>query len=358
MTPDELKERLKQVKYPGFSRDIVSFGLVRSAAVLDGTARVALQVTSADPAVPRELRAGIERVLHGIPGVKDVVIDIAVAAPRTPARATAATEAGGPALPGVKRILAVASGKGGVGKSTFAVNLACAFAQVLAAQGRGGVGLMDCDIHGPSVPLMMGLAGERPGLIEERQLLVPLEKHGVKVMSMGLLITAETPVVWRGPMITSAIRNFIQNVQWGELEMLVVDLPPGTGDAQLTLAQMLPLTGAVVVTTPQEAAAQVAARGGAMFHQVNVPVLGVAENLSWFEDAAGTRLPLFGEGGGARVAAALGTELLGQMPLFPEIRAASDAGTPIVVAQPEHRAAQLYRQMADRLLTKMNSRIA
>jgi ATP-binding protein involved in chromosome partitioning len=356
VTTDEIKDLLKQVKYPGFSRDIVSFGLVRSAALIDGTARVALQITTADPQVPQQLRQDIEALLRGKPGVREIVVDIAVAAPKTasrPTQATTATPGANAPLKDVRKIIAVASGKGGVGKSTVAVNLACALVQVLAAQGRKGVGLMDCDIHGPSVPLMMGLSGQRPGLLPDQQMLVPLESHGVKVMSMGLLITEETPVVWRGPMITSAIRNFIQNVVWGELEILVVDLPPGTGDAQLTLAQTLPLDGALIVTTPQLAATQVAARGGSMFNQVNVPILGVAENMSWFEDAAGTRLPLFGEGGGARAAEQLHTTLLGQIPLFPEIRAAGDAGTPIVVAQPHHRASAAYLELAKAVLAKL-----
>ncbi len=354
MSTDELKDLLKQVKYPGFSRDIVSFGLVRSAALIDGTARVALQITTADPGVPQQLRDDIEALLRGRPGVKDIMVDIAVAAPKAPprpAQSASATPGAGAPLKGVRKIVAVASGKGGVGKSTLAVNLACALAQELA--GKAGVGLMDCDIHGPSVPLMMGLGGQRPGLIPDQQMLVPLEQYGVKVMSMGLLITEDTPVVWRGPMITSAIRNFIQNVLWGELGILVVDLPPGTGDAQLTLAQTIPLDGAVIVTTPQMAATQVAARGGSMFSQVNVPILGVAENMSWYEDAAGNRTALFGEGGGVRTAEQLNTGLLAQIPLFPEIRAAADAGKPIVVAQPGHRASLAYRDLARAVLTKL-----
>jgi ATP-binding protein involved in chromosome partitioning len=268
-------------------------------------------------------------------------------------QSAAATPGAGAPLAGVRKIVAVASGKGGVGKSTLAVNLACALAQQLRASGGRGVGLMDCDIHGPSVPLMMGLAGQRPGLLEEQKMLVPLEAHGVKVMSMGLLITDDTPVVWRGPMITSAIRNFIQNVLWGDLDVLVVDLPPGTGDAQLTLAQTIPLNGAVIVTTPQMAATQVASRGGSMFHQVNVPILGVAENMSWYEDASGQRMALFGEGGGARTAEQLGTTVLGQIPLYPEIRAGGDTGRPIVVGQPAHPASAAYRSLAEAVLAKL-----
>ncbi len=356
MSPDELKDLLKQVKYPGFSRDIVSFGLVRGAALLDGTARVSLQITTADPQVPQQLRHDIEALLRGRPGVREIVVDVAVSAPKTPPRpvqSAAATPGAGAPMAGVRKIVAVASGKGGVGKSTLAVNLACALARELATRGGKGVGLMDCDIHGPSVPLMMGLAGQRPGLLEEEKMLVPLAAHGVKVMSMGLLITDDTPVVWRGPMITSAIRNFIQNVLWGELDVLVVDLPPGTGDAQLTLAQTIPLDGAVIVTTPQVAATQVAARGGSMFNQVNVPILGVAENMSWFEDAAGNRVALFGEGGGARTAEQLGTTLLGQIPLCPEVRAAGDAGMPIAVAQPQHPAAVAFRSLARGVLAEL-----
>ena len=356
MSPDELKDLLKQVKYPGFSRDIVSFGLVRGAALIDGAARVSLQITTADPQVPQQLRHDIEALLRGRPGVREIVVDVAVSAPKTPPRpvqSAAATPGAGAPMSGVRKIVAVASGKGGVGKSTLAVNLACALARELAPRGGKGVGLMDCDIHGPSVPLMMGLAGQRPGLLEEEKMLVPLEAHGVKVMSMGLLITDDTPVVWRGPMITSAIRNFIQNVLWGELDVLVVDLPPGTGDAQLTLAQTIPLDGAVIVTTPQIAATQVAARGGSMFNQVNVPILGVAENMSWFEDAAGNRVALFGEGGGARTAEQLGTTLLGQIPLCPEVRVAGDAGMPITVAQPQHAAAVAFRSLAQAVLARL-----
>jgi ATP-binding protein involved in chromosome partitioning len=356
VSPDELKDLLKQVKYPGFSRDIVSFGLVRGAALIDGVAKVSLQITSADAQVPQQLRRDIEARLRGRPGVREIVVDIAVAAPKTPPRpvqSAASTPGAGAPMSGVRKIIAIASGKGGVGKSTLAVNLACALAKELKARGGKGVGLMDCDIHGPSVPLMMGLAGQRPGLLEEQKMLVPLTAHDVKVMSMGLLITEDTPVVWRGPMITSAIRNFIQNVLWGELDVLVVDLPPGTGDAQLTLAQTLPLDGAVIVTTPQVAATQVAARGGSMFSQVNVPILGVAENMSWFEDATGNRVALFGEGGGARTAEQLGTTLLGQIPLYAEIRAAGDAGTPLVIAQPQHPGATAYLALAKAILAKL-----
>jgi len=351
MTADSIKEALKQVKYPGFSRDIVSFGLVRSAAFVDGTARVSVALTTSDPKVPLQLKQEIEQCLRAQPGVKDVIIELAVSAAKAAPQPGQAGLGSGKTPSGLKHSVAIASGKGGVGKSTFAVNLACALAQVLEKLGRPGrVGLMDCDIYGPSVPLMMGLTG-RPEIDGES--LVPLERHGVKVMSMGFLVDDNTPVVWRGPMIMKTIQQFVQNVKWGELDVLLVDLPPGTGDAQLSLVQTLPLDGALLVTTPQTAATNVARKGGLMFQKVNVPLLGVAENMSWFEDAAGNKLPLFGEGGGALTAEALGTTLLGQVPLFPEIRAGGDCGMPVVVNSPESKPAQVFRDIAETLLKKL-----
>ncbi len=353
VTPTDIKEQLKQVKYPGFSRDIVSFGIVRSAAFADGTVKVALNLTTNDPKTPLQLKREVEACLKAMPGVTETIVDIAVTAPKAAPAAggNIAGNAKDSAHAKITHAVAVASGKGGVGKSTFAVNLACALAQSLTAAGRPGrVGLMDCDIYGPSVPLMIGLSG-RPQI--DGDMLIPMEAHGVKVMSMGFLIDDNTPVVWRGPMIMKTVQQFVQNVRWGELDLLLIDLPPGTGDAQLSLVQTIPLDGAIIVTTPQPAATNIARKGGLMFQKVNVPLLGVAENMSYFTDPAGIQHALFGAGGGQTTADLLGTSLLGQVPLIPAIREGGDAGAPVVVTEPTGAASEVFKSIGRSIMDQL-----
>jgi ATP-binding protein involved in chromosome partitioning len=350
---ESVQKALGQIRYPGYSRDIVSFGLVKGIEVtLDGKVSVGLAVTSADPEVPKKLYAEIDAALKAL-GARQPEIAITVTVPKgAPAAAAPAAPTKLPADAGVgqvKHIIAVASGKGGVGKSTFAVNLACALARDLAERGRPGrVGLMDCDIYGPSVPLMIGV-NARPQL--DGDTLIPLENFGVKVMSMGLLIDADAPVVWRGPMIMKTISQFATNVRWGELDVLLIDLPPGTGDAQLSIAQSMALSGAIIVTTPQTAAVSVALRGAAMFAKVGVPILGVAENMSFLEAADGSRQHLFGQGGGLKVATALDSILLGEVPLDPAIRQGGDHGIPVVISHPDGNPARVFRSIG---LTVLN----
>jgi ATP-binding protein involved in chromosome partitioning len=340
LSQDSVLEALKAVKYPGFSRDIVSFGLVREISVADGVVSVGLQLTSANPDAARQIKAEAEQVLKRLPGVKQVTVEV-----RQPAGGPGA--AGGMSanqtrVPGVKRVIAVASGKGGVGKSTCSANLACAF-QHLGAK----VGLLDCDIYGPSIPLMMGVS-ERP-TVSAREQLVPPVAHGVKVMSIGLLLDDDQPVIWRGPMISKTIQQFLLAVEWGDLDWLLIDLPPGTGDAQLSLCQTVPLDGGVIITTPQEASLGVVRKGIAMFKKVNVPILGLVENMSYFTTPAGERVEIFGHGGGRAEAARQNAPFLGEVPIFTEIREAGDRGTPVVVSAPNHPAGKAFIQIAERL---------
>ena len=356
MDKDSVMNALKGVKYPGFSRDIVAFGLVRGVEVDGDKVVVSLGLTTNDDALVKTLGDAVEAALKAL-GIKNPDITIGVNRPKSAPsslgqhHSTSAERADNP-LGRIRHIVAVASGKGGVGKSTFSVNLAVALAKELEARGRTGkTGLVDCDIYGPSVPLMLGLGG-RPEVVND-EMLVPVENFGVRAMSMGLLVDPDQAIIWRGPMIMKTIQQFATQVSWGELDILLVDLPPGTGDAQLSLVQTMPLSGAVIVTTPQEAAISVARRGAGLFGKVNVPLLGVAENMSYFEDANGVRQYIFGSGGGLKTAGDLETEFLGEVPLDPRVREGGDRGIPICVSHPDANAARVFRSIALRLLQKL-----
>jgi len=340
LTQADIQSVLKAVKYPGYSRDIVSFGLVKEVSVANGAVSVAMQLTSPNPDAAQQIKTEAERVLKNLPGVNQVHVEVRL--PATGQAAPGNPFAGQKIVPGVKRVIAVASGKGGVGKSTVSSNLACAL-QHLGAK----VGLLDCDIYGPSIPLMMGVH-EKPTISAESRLVPPVA-HGVKVMSIGLLLADDQPVIWRGPMIAKTIDQFLMAVEWGELDFLLVDLPPGTGDAQLSLCQTVPLDGGVIVTTPQEASLGVVRKGIAMFRKVNVPILGIVENMSYFTAPNGERVEIFGHGGGKEEAARQNVPFLGEVPIFTEIREGGDRGMPIMVSTPNHAAGSAFIKIAETL---------
>jgi len=343
LTNDSILNALRAVKYPGYSRDIVSFGLVKEIAADQGAISVVMQLAAAPAEHARQLKQESEQVLRALPGVKAVHVDVRVSAPSAPS-----PWANQNRVPGIQRIIAVASGKGGVGKSTCSVNLACALHRLGAR-----IGLLDCDIYGPSIPLMMGVH-EKPTLTEQGKM-VPPENHGVKLMSMGFLLEGDAPVIWRGPMIMKTIQQFFSAVEWGDLDYLLVDLPPGTGDAQLSLCQTVPLDGGVIVTTPQEASLGVVRKGIAMFEKVNVPILGIIENMSYFSLPDGQKVDIFGHGGGRKEAERRTIPFLGEIPLYPEIRIGGDEGRPVVVGNPQSAPAQAFVSIAEALRQRFSS---
>ncbi len=348
VTTDSIKDLLKQVAYPGFSRDIVSFGLVKNIEIDDGTVTVHISVQTNDPTVPEQIFNNCHAVLDPLPEVKHARIELDVQAPA--AQSGESGEAGVKnTIPGVKNIIAIASGKGGVGKSTVSSNLAAA----LSKQGHK-VGLCDCDLYGPSVAHMFG-SHERPLATDDNQI-IPIETHGIKLMSMGFLLEDASPVIVRGPLATRYTQQFLQNVEWGELDYLILDLPPGTGDIQLTIVQTIALTGAVIVTTPQEVALIDARKAISMFDKVNVPILGLVENMAWFECDHGTRYPIFGDGGGAEEAEKLKIPLLGQIPLDIPTRTQADAGKPIALSDSDTSPViEKYQEIASRIVNSVGT---
>lgn len=345
---EEIVSALQQVRYPGYSRDVVSFGLVQEVSAEGGLVSVLLQLTSANPAAAQQIQADCQSVLRALPGVEQVRVEVRQPGGSAGPASGASPWANQSRVPGVQRVVAIASGKGGVGKSTVSVNLACA----LQRQGAR-VGLLDCDIYGPSIPLMMGLK-QRP-TVSAREQLVPPSNYGVKLMSIGFLLDGDQPVIWRGPMITKTIQQFLFSVEWGDLEYLLVDLPPGTGDAQLSLCQTVPLDGGVIVTTPQEASLGVVRKGIGMFEKVNVPILGLVENMSYFTTSAGERVAIFGHGGGREEAARQKLAFLGEIPIFTEIREGGDRGVPVVVSGPQSKAGEAFLAIASNLQRRLST---
>ena len=347
ITEDLILGALRTVLDPDHNRDVVALELIQGVTIRDGNVGFAIEVDPAQGAAKEPLRKACEDAVHALPGVHSVTAVL------TAERAPEQAPSGGPGhaahaghdplvqnIPGVKSIIAVASGKGGVGKSTTSVNLALA----LAAQGRR-VGVFDADIYGPSIPRMLGIKSEPVSSDGEK--LDAMEGFGLKCMSMGFLVKEDAAMIWRGPMVMKAIMQMLHEVNWGELDVLVMDLPPGTGDAQLTIVQQVPLTGAVIVSTPQDIALIDACRAMSMFDMVKVPVLGMIENMSYFLcPHCGERSDIFSHGGARDTAAELGLAFLGEVPLHIDIRETSDAGTPIVALRPDSDQAACYLDVA------------
>jgi ATP-binding protein involved in chromosome partitioning len=354
-TREQILAALKAIVMPGSSEDIVSAGLVSDIAIADGAVMFAINVDPARARGMEPVRLAAEKAVASLPGVSKATV--ALTAERAPARA-APPNPGARAkppqemrrgIPGIRHIIAVASGKGGVGKSTTAVNIALG----LKALGLS-VAVLDADIYGPSLPKLLGIAG-RPQS-EGGKLLRPMERYGLKVMSMGFLVGEDTPMIWRGPMVMQALVQMLREVAWGEIDIMVVDMPPGTGDVQLTLAQQTPLSGAIIVSTPQDLALIDARKGLNMFRKVSVPVLGIVENMSYFIcNGCGKRHEIFGHGGAREEARRLGVPFLGEIPLDGELRERSDRGEPVVATAPGTPIAEVYSDIARQIWTSVEA---
>ena len=347
MNKETALKLFRTIKYPGFSRDIVSFGIIKDFEIENKNAIVSLNITSNDEKKKKEIVDAITSVLKESGEVDEVEIKEAEQIKRQPSAQPQNQWAGQSLIEGVKQTIAVASGKGGVGKSTVASNLAICLSKL-----GHSVGLLDCDVYGPSVPTIMG-TNEKPGIGAGRKI-IPLEKHGIKLMSLGLLLDDEAPVIWRGPIVAKLITQFIDDITWGDIDYLVMDLPPGTGDVQLTLAQKVKLTGAVIVTTPQDLALLDADKGAAMFRQVNAPVLGIVENMSTFLcPHCEEETDIFGSGGGAREALKLKVPFLGKVPIESIVRESGDDGIPVVINAPESASAKAFMEIAERVISSI-----
>ena len=346
-------QALRGIRDPEAQQDIVTLGLVRDLRIADAEVSFTLAFTTQSPQAKVTMHTMASRLVGQLPGVSRVQVRMGGGA-REPAAAPA--HGHGPAksaelIPEVRHTVAVSSGKGGVGKSTVAVNLA-----VTLSETGGAVGIIDSDVYGPDVPLMLGARG-RPGMFENR--IIPVEVHGLKMMSIGLLVNEREPLVWRGPMIHSFIQQMLRDVMWGALDYLVFDMPPGTGDAQLSLSQVIPLDGVVMVTTPQDVALLDVRKAIGMFQKLNVPILGVVENMSYFAAPdTGKRYHIFGEGGGKRIADEYGVPLLAELPLDPETRIGGDEGSPITVRRPGMPQAKAFRDLALAVRARLDELVA
>ena len=376
-TAEQIRQALSGVRFAGLHKDIVSFGMLEQLEVDGGLVRIRLSVPSGNKRAIEAMAREVHAVASQVTGVEEVQLDVSAPRPAAPRRAApsggnlpaaggeesagAGPPAGRPVggggrpepliqrdpIPGVDHVIAVASGKGGVGKSTVASNLAVALQQA-----GHTVGLMDADIYGPSVPTMFGLHQD-PEItdVDGRRMIIPLERHGLKLMSLGFLQPEDDPVIWRGPLVMRAVRQFLRDVDWRGCEILVIDLPPGTGDAQLTLTQSAPLDGAVIVTTPQDVSLIDARKGLHMFREVDVPVLGIVENMSVYTcPECGHAEHIFRSGGGRRTAEELGVPLLGDVPIDPRVAVSGDSGTPVVLAHPDSDAARAFTIIAERVM--------
>jgi ATP-binding protein involved in chromosome partitioning len=344
VTQAAVLDALRPIVDPDFGKSIVDLGFVKELRIEGGRVSFAIELTTPACPVKSEFEQAARERVAALAGVDEVHVTMTA---NTRGRAAAPTPETAAILPGVRNVVAVASGKGGVGKSTVAINLAIALQQTGAA-----VGVMDADVYGPSLPLLTGVHG-RPRAEERR--IVPHEAAGLKLMSMGFFLTENSPVIWRGPMVHGLIRQFLTDVEWGPLDYLVVDMPPGTGDAALTLTQQAPLAGAVIVTTANELSLIDARKGLLMFEKVQVPVLGIVENMSYFTppDLPDRKYYLFGQGGGRRIAAELGVEFLGEVPIDPRVVEGGDKGRPILLDAPDAPAARAFREIAGRVARKL-----
>jgi ATP-binding protein involved in chromosome partitioning len=342
VTEEQVLESLRQIIDPDLKKDIVSLGFVRDLAINEGEVSFRIVLTTPACPVKEEMEGMAREFVRVIPGVANVNVTMDAEVPQ------GRGVANNVAVPGVRNIVAVSSGKGGVGKSTVAVNLAVA----LAADGAR-VGLMDADVYGPNVPLMLGTGHDQPEVLNGQ--LVPIQAHGIKMISMAVLVPPDKPMVLRGPMLHGVVRQFLTDVSWGELDYLIVDMPPGTGDVQLSLAQLVPVQGAVLVTTPQEVSLSDVRRAVKMFEQVNVPVLGVIENMSYFiAPDTGTRYNIFGEGGGQKLASEYSLNFLGEVPLGMEVREGGDKGIPVVVSAPDSPQSAAFRKVAEEVARQIS----